>query len=117
MAQDEKLQKAIRLLTEASAELGRTPKRSDFDSETACFIKQKLGPWPRALEAAGLKEPPAVSAKEKTVLKRERARARRKEAKRNERLKENEQAGSVISVGDDSHAGAVSAERESCGNR
>lgn len=117
MTQDEKFQKAIRLLTEAFAALGRMPKRSDFDSETACFIKQKLGPWPRALETAGLKEPPAVSAKEKTVLKRERARARRKEAKRNERLKENEQAGSVTSVSDGSHADTGSTERGSSGNR
>lgn len=38
-------------------ELGRTPKKEDFDEVTRCRIKAFLGPWPRALEAAGLKEP------------------------------------------------------------
>jgi hypothetical protein len=53
---DDKAALAIKMLTDKAAELGRNPKRSDFDSNTACFIKQKLGPWPRALEKAGLKE-------------------------------------------------------------
>lgn len=44
------------MLTDRKNELGRLPKKSDFDSETVCFIKQKLGPWPRALEKAGLKD-------------------------------------------------------------
>lgn len=55
MNKNDKRLAAIGMLKEAEAELGRLPKRSDFDSETVCFIKQKLGPWPRALEAAGLK--------------------------------------------------------------
>ena len=55
MSSDEKRTAAIALLKDAQEKLGRIPKRSDFDSETVCFIKQKLGPWPRALEAAGLK--------------------------------------------------------------
>ena len=74
---DEKLSKAVAMLCEKYEQLGTLPKRSEV-----CFIKQKLGPWTRALEAAGLKEPPAVSAKEKSREKRERSRQRRKAAKR-----------------------------------
>ncbi len=33
----------------------RYPKRSDFTNEEVVAIKAFLGPWPRALEAAGLK--------------------------------------------------------------
>ena len=37
-------------------EIGRLPKKDDFDETTRSRIKAFLGPWPRALEAAGLKE-------------------------------------------------------------
>ena len=37
-------------------ELGRLPQKEDFDDSTRSRIKAFLGPWPRALEAAGLKE-------------------------------------------------------------
>lgn len=79
---DEKYDKAVSMLCEKYEQLGCLPKRSDFSPDEVCFIKQKLGPWTRALEAAGLKEPPAVSAKEKSRAKRERSRQRRKAAKR-----------------------------------
>lgn len=39
-----------------SRQLGRMPKKDDFDEVTRSRIKAFLGPWPRALEAAGLKE-------------------------------------------------------------
>ena len=74
----DKRQAAISLLQQKAGQLGRPPKRSDFQSTEVCFIKQKLGPWPRALEAAGLKEPPAVSTAEKSRRKRERLRQQRK---------------------------------------
>lgn len=45
------------LLRQKSAELGRLPTKGDFDDVTRSRIKAFLGPWPRALEAAGLKEP------------------------------------------------------------
>ena len=32
----------------------RLPKKEDFDEATRSRIKAYLGPWPRALEAAGL---------------------------------------------------------------
>ena len=53
----EKMSKAVAMLCEKYEQLGTLPKRSDFTPSEVCFIKQKLGPWTRALEAAGLKEP------------------------------------------------------------
>ena len=44
------------LLRKKCEELGRLPKKEDFDEITRSRIKTILGPWPRALEAAGLKE-------------------------------------------------------------
>ncbi len=51
----------IALLREKSAELkaageSRFPSRSDFTADEVAAVKAHLGPWPRALEAAGLKE-------------------------------------------------------------
>lgn len=37
--------------------LGRIPKKSDFNNEVASMIKSYFGPWPRALESAGVKAP------------------------------------------------------------
>ena len=76
------MQYAITLLKNKFHEAGRLPKKSDFDSETVCFIKQKLGAWNRALENAGLKEPPEISAKDKSRLKRERRKKLLKEQKK-----------------------------------
>ena len=36
-------------------ELTRYPQRSDFEQNEVVAIKAFLGPWPRALEAAGVK--------------------------------------------------------------
>ena len=35
----------------------RYPQRTDFCEREVVAIKALLGPWPRALEAAGIKEP------------------------------------------------------------
>ena len=78
----DKRELAIELLTTKAKELDRLPKRADFSDSDVCFMKQKLGPWPRALEAAGLKEPPAVSRIDKNRAKRARAKARRKNEQR-----------------------------------
>jgi len=50
----------------------RYPKRSDFSEEETAAIKSYLGPWPRALEAAGLKEinQAVVAAAERRLEKR-----------------------------------------------
>lgn len=50
-----KKEAACRLLEEASRRLERLPLKTDFTEDELVFIKAHLGPWPRALEAAGLK--------------------------------------------------------------
>ena len=47
---------AILALQGKAQELGRPPLKGDFDDATRSRIKAFLGPWPRALETAGLKE-------------------------------------------------------------
>lgn len=56
LSTDRKKLMAQELLRKKSRELGRTPRKEDFDEVTRSRIKAFLGPWPRALEAAGLKE-------------------------------------------------------------
>ena len=58
----------------------RFPKRADFSEREVVAIKAFFGPWPRALEAAGLKEPRGDEKRRKTVEKRIRAKRRRTEA-------------------------------------
>ena len=56
MISEEKTKWAADVLREKCDELGRLPQKSDFDPVTLSRIKAFLGPWPRALEAAGLKK-------------------------------------------------------------
>ena len=56
MSESNKKQWAADMLRSKQQELGRLPKKDDFDEVTRARIKAFLGPWPRALEAAGLKE-------------------------------------------------------------
>ena len=57
MTPEEKKAWAEDLLRQKYAELGRMPTKKDFDSASCAQIKAYLGPWPRALESAGLKQP------------------------------------------------------------
>ena len=70
MIADEKKSWAEELLRQKNKELGRLPKKDDFDEATRSRIKAFLGPWPRALEAAGLKEAKAIPEKPKKRNKR-----------------------------------------------
>ena len=54
---EEKRVWAENLLRQKQQELGRTPTKKDFDDVACSQIKAYLGPWPRALESAGLKVP------------------------------------------------------------
>ena len=63
MTNEEKKLWAVELLKEKHKELGRLPRKDDFDEPTRSRIKAFLGPWPRALEAAGIKEPRPISEK------------------------------------------------------
>ena len=57
----------------------RFPRRSDFSEREVAAIKAFFGPWPRALEAAGIKDPPAVTSKDRNRERRIRAKRRRRE--------------------------------------
>ena len=63
---DESIQWAVAELKKKFDELGRLPKKTDFDEITRARIKAFLGPWPRALETAGLKQPKVQSEKIRT---------------------------------------------------
>lgn len=63
MTPEEKKRWAKERLCEKQKELGRAPKKGDFDDATRSRIKAFLGAWPRALEAAGLKEEKGRDAK------------------------------------------------------
>ena len=56
MTEPERKEWAIRQLQSKAKELGRLPCKADFDEIDRMRIKGALGPWPRAQEAAGLKE-------------------------------------------------------------
>jgi hypothetical protein len=58
------------LLQQKAKELGRIPKKDDFDEPTRSRIKAFLGPWPRALESAGLKQAKPVMPKVRKSKKR-----------------------------------------------
>lgn len=69
--------------------LCRYPKRSDFTDREVVAIKAFLGPWPRALEEAGIKPPRDDDRKQKNKEKRTRAKRTRiaalKELKKEEK--------------------------------
>ena len=70
MTSDEKKSWAEELLRQKYIELGRLPKKDDFDEATRSRIKAFLGPWPRALESAGLKEAKKTISKSKRNKKK-----------------------------------------------
>jgi len=80
-------EECIALLQEKQAELAgqgirRYPQRGDFSAEEVMAVKNNLGPWPRALEAAGLKEAREKTRQEINREKRARAEKRLKTARR-----------------------------------
>ena len=77
--EDEKMNYALALLHDKAEQLGTNPKKSDFTPEQVCFIKQTLGPWNRALEKAGLKEPQKISSQQKSRMKRSRIKKKKKQ--------------------------------------
>ncbi len=44
----------LKALCNKASETGKLPKRTDFSEAEVARIKSYYGPWPRALEAAGL---------------------------------------------------------------
>ena len=80
----EKYSKAdcLLLLQKKATELGHLPKKNDFEDHEVMAIKSFFGPWPRALEAAGLKPPSPVDRKLKNRERRIRSKNRRMEQKK-----------------------------------
>lgn len=74
----EKKEQACEMLIKKAAEIGHAPIKSDFSEEEIVFIKAHLGPWSRALEAAGLKEK-----RKNTYKNRNKNRLKRKRAAQN----------------------------------
>lgn len=76
----------ILLLQNKMKEVNRYPKKADFTDNEVAMIKSFLGPWPRALEAAGLKEPKennkAQRRKEKRIQTKRAKNAERKKLKK-----------------------------------
>ncbi len=77
----------IALLQKKHAELlgrgeNRLPQRSDFPEAEVVAIKAYLGPFPRALEAAGLKPPRETGQAEINRKKRAQSKKRKRQAKR-----------------------------------
>ena len=66
------------LLRAVASKEKRFPKKSDFSEDDVNRIKGFFGPWPCALEAAGLKESKQEERKQRNYEKRQRSKARRK---------------------------------------
>ncbi len=87
MSQAEGKARACALLCEKHTDLlaqglDRLPHRSDFTAEEVVLIKAYLGPFPRALEAAGLKAPRSDDRTERQREKRIAAKRKRTAAKK-----------------------------------
>lgn len=90
MSAKQKDQECIALLRERYAALqaageARYPRRSDFTEQEVVAIKACFGPWPRALEAAGIKP---VN-EEKLAARRQKRIAKKREATRQKRAGNN----------------------------
>lgn len=71
----------INLLQKVAENEKRLPKKSDFAEADVNRIKGLFGPWPWALEAAGLKVSKQEARKEKNREKHLRSRERRRQFK------------------------------------
>jgi hypothetical protein len=85
--------RCIQLLLDMRAKLlsegdTRYPRRSDFTDIEVMAIKTHLGPWPRALEAAGIKPPRDESIAQRAKEKRIRAKRKKTEYKKAAKAKE-----------------------------
>ena len=80
----------VSMLRSKFDEAGEYPKKSDFTQEEVMAIKSFLGPWPRALEAAGIKEPRDGMRVLRNTEKRVRAKRKLNEARKAEKRKEKE---------------------------
>lgn len=73
--------------------INRYPKRSDFSERQVVAVKAFLGPWPRALETAGIKPPRDDDRIMRNKEKRIRAKRRRIMALKNAKEQSKERNG------------------------
>ena len=84
--------------------LSRYPQRSDFEDREVVAIKAFLGPWPRALEAAGIKPPREIDRQQRNKEQRIRAKRARIEAlKKLERDRKKGVGGNTSNEGNGNH--------------
>ena len=83
-----------------SQSIERNPQRSDFSDREVVAIKAFLGPWPRALEAAGIKPPRDDDRPQRNKEKRIRAKqARIQSLKKLERERKKSAGGNSVNEG------------------
>ena len=83
-----------------SQSIERYPQRSDFRDREVVAIKAFLGPWPRALEAAGIKPPRDDDRPQRNKEKRIRAKqARIQSLKKLERERKKSAGGNSVNEG------------------
>ena len=83
-----------------SQSIERYPQRSDFSDREVVAIKAFLGPWPRALEAAGIKPPRDDDRPQRNKDKRIRAKqARIQSLKKLERERKKSAGGNSVNEG------------------
>lgn len=70
MTQQLSREDCLLMMREKAVEIDRLPKKADFHESEAARIKAFFGPWPKALEAAGLKLPGPKAKEEKKLSKR-----------------------------------------------
>lgn len=71
----------LEALCEVARKEGRLPKKSDFSEADVNRIKGMFGPWPWALESAGLKESKQEERRAKNAARRLRAKQKRENEK------------------------------------
>ena len=83
-----------------SQSIERYPQRSDFSDREVVALKAFLGPWPRALEAAGIKPPRDDDRPQRNKEKRIRAKqARIQSLKKLERERKKSAGGNSVNEG------------------
>lgn len=82
------------VLRQRAAELGRLPIKEDVTG--AAYFKQRFGPWPRILEAAGLKPVSETHLRRKDKYKKKHTELRKRSAEKRRQRREAELAAASV---------------------
>ena len=97
--------------------LDRYPQRSDFEEREVVAIKAFLGPWPRVLEAVGIKPPREEDRLQKNKEKRIRAKRERILSLKNiERDRKKSVGGKISHDGNGNHETCINRKISSSGD-